>query len=187
MPSTSTPTPCTLPALPHKITTATSPNEGYFSSQPTSSSSAASTAIAVTTPLPVATSSGSTPGSSYYPASEFPPYRQSEMLASIAARPPPPPLVLSLMRSPSESSSPSVMTFHRAPSSRAFPSLLDRPRRTPPPTQLPEMDISSSNAKYTLHVQLPITIQPEMITISAQKGDKLKVVADAWHMENDCK
>jgi hypothetical protein len=48
------------------------------------------------------------------------------------------------------------------------------------------MAISSSNANYTLHVQLPVTILPEMITISAQKGDKLKVVADAWHMENDC-
>jgi hypothetical protein len=48
------------------------------------------------------------------------------------------------------------------------------------------MDVSSSSTKYTLHVQLPVTIQPEMITISAQKGDKLKVVADAWHMENNC-
>jgi hypothetical protein len=62
---------------------------------------------------------------------------------------------------------------------------MDRPRRTPPPTQLPNMNISAAPDKYTLHVQLPISILPEMITISAQKGDKLKVVADAWHMEND--
>jgi hypothetical protein len=48
------------------------------------------------------------------------------------------------------------------------------------------MTVSSILAKHTLHVQLPISIQPEMITISAQKGDKLKVVADAWHMESDC-
>ncbi|GLB40719.1 hypothetical protein LshimejAT787_0805900 [Lyophyllum shimeji] len=48
------------------------------------------------------------------------------------------------------------------------------------------MNVSSSPSKHTLHVQLPRMIQPEMITISANRGDKLKVVADAWHMENDC-
>ncbi|KAK0446136.1 hypothetical protein EV421DRAFT_1792650 [Armillaria borealis] len=36
------------------------------------------------------------------------------------------------------------------------------------------------------NVRLPPDIQPEMVTISAKKGDKLKVVADAWHMENNC-
>jgi hypothetical protein len=25
-----------------------------------------------------------------------------------------------------------------------------------------------------------------MVTISANKGDRLKIVADAWHMEEDC-
>lgn len=25
-----------------------------------------------------------------------------------------------------------------------------------------------------------------MVTISANKGDRLKIVADAWHMETDC-
>ncbi|KAG5637958.1 hypothetical protein H0H81_002486 [Sphagnurus paluster] len=48
------------------------------------------------------------------------------------------------------------------------------------------MEVSSSPGKHTLHVQLPLTIQPEMITVSANRGDKLKVVADAWHMESDC-
>ncbi|KAF9463962.1 hypothetical protein BDZ94DRAFT_1163053 [Collybia nuda] len=48
------------------------------------------------------------------------------------------------------------------------------------------MNMTSSRDKHTLHVQLPTAIQPEMITVSANKGDKLKVVADAWHMENDC-
>jgi len=32
---------------------------------------------------------------------------------------------------------------------------------------------------------LPRSIQPEMVTISANKGDRLRVVADAWHMERE--
>lgn len=45
---------------------------------------------------------------------------------------------------------------------------------------------SSSNA-YTFSVTLPSSIQSEMITVTAMKGDRLDVVADAWHMERDCK
>ncbi|EEB87640.1 hypothetical protein MPER_14949, partial [Moniliophthora perniciosa FA553] len=48
------------------------------------------------------------------------------------------------------------------------------------------MTIQSSPSKYTLQVKLPVIIQPEMVTISANKGDRLKVIADAWHLENDC-
>ncbi|PBL03269.1 hypothetical protein ARMGADRAFT_911876 [Armillaria gallica] len=48
------------------------------------------------------------------------------------------------------------------------------------------MTVTSSSTKHTLDVRLPPDIQPEMVTISANKGDKLKVVADAWHMENNC-
>jgi hypothetical protein len=184
MPSTSTPTSRT-PTLPHKFTPGASHEQGYFVSQ-TPSSSAASTTIAVTTPFPLASSPGNTSPSTYYTPGGFP--AQPEMLASLARLPPPPRLSLPTARYPSsEPSSPRVMTFHRAPSSSEVPSPMDRPRRSPPPMQSPNMTISSIPAKHTLHVQLPISIQPEMITISAQKGDKLKVVADAWHMESDCK
>ncbi|KAJ7253034.1 hypothetical protein B0H12DRAFT_1017707 [Mycena haematopus] len=48
------------------------------------------------------------------------------------------------------------------------------------------MQISSSTGEYTLDIRLPIEIKPEMVTISTAKGDKLKIVADAWHLEADC-
>ncbi|KAG6330975.1 hypothetical protein ID866_8115 [Astraeus odoratus] len=44
----------------------------------------------------------------------------------------------------------------------------------------------SSSGTHTFSVTLPCTILPEMITVSAKKGDRLDVVADAWHMESDC-
>ncbi|KAK0194090.1 hypothetical protein F5146DRAFT_1221603 [Armillaria mellea] len=59
-------------------------------------------------------------------------------------------------------------------------------RRAPSPSCSPPMTVTSSPTKHTLEVHLPPDIQPEMVTISAKKGDKLKVVADAWHMENNC-
>ncbi|THV06378.1 hypothetical protein K435DRAFT_815995 [Dendrothele bispora CBS 962.96] len=48
------------------------------------------------------------------------------------------------------------------------------------------MKVFSSPTTHTLRVRLPVTIRHEMVTISANKGNKLKVVADAWHMESDC-
>lgn len=177
MPTVSTPP----SAQPHK---STSQDHGYFSLQATSSSSSATSTIPVITPHPTDPSPVGTPPSAYYPSSEYP-FPQSEMVR-LAARPAPMLPSLSAVRHSASGPSPHVMTFHRAPSSRDIPSPMDRPRRTPPPTQLPNMTISSTPANHTLHVQLPVSIQPEMITIAAQKGDKLKVVADAWHMENDC-
>ncbi|KAK0223536.1 hypothetical protein IW262DRAFT_1458588 [Armillaria fumosa] len=61
-----------------------------------------------------------------------------------------------------------------------------RNKRALPPSCSPPMTVTSSPTKHTLNVRLPPDIQPEMVTISAKKGDKLKVVADAWHMENNC-
>ncbi|KAF7366725.1 hypothetical protein MSAN_00930600 [Mycena sanguinolenta] len=48
------------------------------------------------------------------------------------------------------------------------------------------MHISSSTSEHTLGICLPIGIKSEMVTISTAKGDKLKIVADAWHLEVDC-
>ena len=41
--------------------------------------------------------------------------------------------------------------------------------------------MSSSRHEHSLHVYLPTIIQTEMITISVKRGDRLKVVANAWH------
>lgn len=63
---------------------------------------------------------------------------------------------------------------------------MDRARRSPPPDSSPEMTTQSSSNAYTFSVTLPSSIQSEMITVTAMKGDRLDVVADAWHMERDC-
>ncbi|KAI6033355.1 hypothetical protein EDC04DRAFT_2523361, partial [Pisolithus marmoratus] len=48
------------------------------------------------------------------------------------------------------------------------------------------MTTQSSSTLHTFSVVLPHAVPPEMITVSAKKGDRLDVVADAWHMEHDC-
>ncbi|KAI6017942.1 hypothetical protein BKA83DRAFT_4315867 [Pisolithus microcarpus] len=63
---------------------------------------------------------------------------------------------------------------------------INHSRRSPPPGSCPEMATQSSSTLHTFSVVLPRTILPEMITVSAKKGDRLDVVADAWHMEHDC-
>lgn len=62
----------------------------------------------------------------------------------------------------------------------------DRSRRSPPPDSCPPMVVQSTTATHLLSVTLPRVIQPEMVTVAAKKGDRLDVVADAWHMERDC-
>lgn len=57
---------------------------------------------------------------------------------------------------------------------------------TPSGDGTPTMNLSSTSEKHILHVRLPHVIQPEMVTISVNKGDKLKIVADAWQLERDC-
>lgn len=66
------------------------------------------------------------------------------------------------------------------------PSPADRSRRSPPPDNCPPMVVQSTTTNHFLSVTLPRVIQPEMVTVAAKKGDKLDVVADAWHMERDC-
>lgn len=61
-----------------------------------------------------------------------------------------------------------------------------RYRRAPAPSHSPPINIVSTSLKHTIDVHLPSVIQPEMVTISANKGDRIKIVADAWHMETDC-
>lgn len=59
-------------------------------------------------------------------------------------------------------------------------------RRSPSSESRPTMVTQSTLSTHTLSVMLPRAIQSEMVTVSVKKGDRLNIVADAWHMENDC-
>jgi hypothetical protein len=72
-------------------------------------------------------------------------------------------------------------------SSSSTPSPTARWRRSPSPECCPKMVIQSTHSTHILSVVLPRAIQSEMVTVSVKKGDRLDIVADAWHMENDCK
>ena len=63
---------------------------------------------------------------------------------------------------------------------------MDRLRHSPALGSCPEMTTQSSCTMHTFSVTIPCTILHEMITVSVKKGDQLDVVADAWHMEQDC-
>ncbi|KAF7292989.1 hypothetical protein MIND_01198200 [Mycena indigotica] len=65
-------------------------------------------------------------------------------------------------------------------------SITARSRRTPSLSQYPPLLVNSSQTSYTIKICLPTTIAAEMVTICTLKGDKLRVVADAWHLESDC-
>ncbi|KAJ4002247.1 hypothetical protein F5050DRAFT_1718527 [Lentinula boryana] len=78
------------------------------------------------------------------------------------------------------SSQPFVSSSHEAFSP------MQRERRGASPSNCPSMDVKSSLSEYTLTVQLPDHIKHEMVTISVLKGNKLKLIADAWHMEEEC-
>lgn len=88
------------------------------------------------------------------------------------------PSVCPVMSKSSSQSSTSSESSMQSPIARA--------RRAASPSRIPQMDLVSSSSRHTLTVQLPTEIKPEMVTISAKKGDRLAVVADAWHMEVDC-
>lgn len=56
---------------------------------------------------------------------------------------------------------------------------------------VPPAVLETSPAQYTLSIALPrpggALLASEMITVSARRGGRLAVVADAWHLERDCK
>ena len=55
---------------------------------------------------------------------------------------------------------------------------------------VPPPCVVSSDTTYTLSIELPrpggARLAPEMVTVSARRGGRLVVVADAWHLEHDC-
>lgn len=66
--------------------------------------------------------------------------------------------------------------------------VLELSRRSPPPNwkDRPTLRISrSSETEHTLTVRLP-GFAPEMVTVSARRENRLAVVADMWHSEDNC-
>ncbi|KAG6907438.1 hypothetical protein DXG01_008866 [Tephrocybe rancida] len=178
--SASTPRTSVQPTSSYKMSHDAPSEQSYFSIP-------AYSTIPVTTPLTA--SSSSAPVTSHLQTISHPEALEDrEMLDRFATRfPPPPSLSLPSHRQQiPDPYAPRVVTFHRS-ASLSTPSPTDRARHSPPPALFPAMDVSSSPARHAFRVQLPHTIASEMITISANKGDKLKVVADAWNLQCDCK
>ncbi|EIW77561.1 hypothetical protein CONPUDRAFT_62036 [Coniophora puteana RWD-64-598 SS2] len=48
------------------------------------------------------------------------------------------------------------------------------------------MSVTSNIYSHSLRVVLPHDIHPAMVDISCLKGERLSVVADAWHVEESC-
>ncbi|KAG6856275.1 hypothetical protein H0H87_005960 [Tephrocybe sp. NHM501043] len=179
-PSGSTPRTSVRPPSTYKTNETAPPEQSYFSI-PTYST------IPVSTPLAV--SSASVPVTSISQRSiHSEPTESHEMLDRFATRfPPPPSLSLPPRRQQApDPFAPHIVTCHRSTSLQAEAlSPADRAGRSPAPA-FPSMVVMSSPARHTFRVQLPHTIESEMITISANRGDKLKIIADAWNLQNDC-
>ena len=86
-----------------------------------------------------------------------------------------------------EPASPSRATLQRFPSRPESP--LAHARRGAGPNA-PPAQVEKLPTKYRLSIALPrpggVPLAPEMITVSARRGARLAVVADAWHLEHDC-
>ncbi|ETW83826.1 hypothetical protein HETIRDRAFT_449455 [Heterobasidion irregulare TC 32-1] len=63
-------------------------------------------------------------------------------------------------------------------------------RRTPPPSAVPQPRFRFNGNTHSVDIPLPCPggrpFAPEMITISLKRGDRMDIVADAWHLEEDC-
>ncbi|THH04037.1 hypothetical protein EW146_g10283 [Bondarzewia mesenterica] len=63
-------------------------------------------------------------------------------------------------------------------------------RRTPPPSAIPSPHYHTSDSTHTVEIPFPCPggkpFPPEMVTISLKKGNRIDIVADAWHLEKDC-
>ncbi|KAG5719860.1 hypothetical protein E4T56_gene16140 [Termitomyces sp. T112] len=183
--SVSTSQSCVRSVPTYKMCPPTPPEPSYFSI-PTYPTLSASTPLVATSLTLVTPSSNNTSGR--LGAIEERPFSiDHEVLDHFAAHfPPPPSLTLPTHRQQMPNAfAPRIVTFHHTMSQGASPSSPDRAHRSPS-SYFPKMDVSTIQAKHTFRVQLPNTIESEMITISANKGDKLKVVADAWNMQSDC-
>lgn len=187
-----------LPAPPSSSSVASTLESSYFLPLPSSTPSHSNTPHSTSGPVITTNfmSSNSNPTSPNQPSASSPHYLPSDIVEQFALHMPTPPTLLlsqSAVRNPppnatnlaphvSVSSKPSPLPNTNMDT---LPSPMDRTRRMPPSSQTPDMTLSSSTTTHTLSVMLPRSIQPEMVTISANKGDRLRVVADAWHMEGE--
>jgi len=187
------------PAPPPSSSSVASTSESsYFLPLPSSTPSYSNTPHSTSGPV-ITTNfmpSNSNPTSPNQPSASSPHYLPSDIVEQFALHMPTAPTLLlsqSAVRNPppnatnlaphiSVSSKPSPLPNTNMDT---LPSPMDRTRRMPPSSQTPDMTLSSSTTTHTLSVMLPRSIQPEMVTISANKGDRLRVVADAWHMEGE--
>ncbi|THH19910.1 hypothetical protein EW146_g1341 [Bondarzewia mesenterica] len=68
---------------------------------------------------------------------------------------------------------------------------LARARRTASPSSVPDPQHHTTETSHTVSISLPRPggrqFSPEMITISVLKGDRVRIVADAWELERDCR
>jgi hypothetical protein len=77
---------------------------------------------------------------------------------------------------------------------------LARSRRSASPNHVPRARIETltyptangtDSERYRLSIALPrpggALLASEMITVSVRRGGRLSVIADAWHLEHDCK
>ena len=174
-PSSSTARSCVPPVAATKKAQDMPPDQSYF--MPRSAYSTIPVTPSTSTPNPTKVPPNS-------PTAQFPAppslLAEQDMLRHFAScfPPPPTPFLPPMRGSTSESPSPQISTSHRFPPSAST--------GRPDPSQYPMMGVSSSPGKHTLHVQLPLSIKPEMVTISANRGDRLRVFTDAWHMQQEC-
>lgn len=102
-------------------------------------------------------------------------------LPSPSSTPPSTPVLSSDMRCLQVTTQHSIRTVHEEFSP------IQREKRAPSPSHSPPYHIESSPSTHTFNVQLPKYIEHEMVTISVHKGDRIRISADAWNMEADCK
>ena len=80
----------------------------------------------------------------------------------------------------------------RVPTPTRPESPLSHARRGANPNHVPpaRIETSPTGTGYRLSIALPrpggALLASEMITVSARRGGRLAVVADAWHLEHDC-
>ncbi|TFY66369.1 hypothetical protein EVG20_g4721 [Dentipellis fragilis] len=65
-----------------------------------------------------------------------------------------------------------------------------RRRRAPPRSCAPSVRTHNVDGMQIVEIPLPCPggkpFCAEMVTIAAKKGDRLRIIADAWHLEQDC-
>ncbi|THH08236.1 hypothetical protein EW146_g9059 [Bondarzewia mesenterica] len=80
--------------------------------------------------------------------------------------------------------------LHRHQSHKKSESFSARARRAPPPSAVPSPKLFSTEAAHVVEIPLPCPggtpFSPEMVTISVKKGARIHVIADAWHLEENC-